>query len=66
MNARDTRRLADVAWLVGIVVFCIVWPTIECPRLDIEPQERAEAFLQLALLHGSRLPRPGWRKRCAS
>jgi predicted MPP superfamily phosphohydrolase len=35
------------------VVFCIAWPVIEYPTFDIEPQERAKAFLQLALLHGS-------------
>ena len=34
-------------------MFCIAWPLIEYPTFDIEPQERAKAFLQLALLHGS-------------
>ena len=41
------------AWLAGIVLFCIVWPAIEYPSFDIEPQERVKAFLQLAVLHGS-------------
>ena len=40
-------------WLAGIVVFCLIWPAIEYPTFDIEPQQRAKAFLQLALLHGS-------------
>jgi uncharacterized protein len=41
------------AWLLGIVVLCIAWPLIEYPTFDIEPQERAKAFLQLVVLHGS-------------
>jgi predicted MPP superfamily phosphohydrolase len=41
------------AWVVAIVVFCLVWPAREYPTFDIEPQQRAKAFLQLALLHGS-------------
>jgi predicted MPP superfamily phosphohydrolase len=35
------------------VVFCIAWPAIEYPTFDIEPQQRAKAFLQLVVLHGS-------------
>jgi predicted MPP superfamily phosphohydrolase len=41
------------AWLVAIVVCCILWPALDYPTFDIEPQERAKAFLQLALLHGA-------------
>ena len=53
MFALSTRRLLRVAWAIGIVLFCIAWPALEFPTFDIEPQERAKAFLQLALLHGS-------------
>ncbi len=45
--------MACGAWSLGIAVFCIAWPLIEYPTFDIEPQERAKAFLQLVLLHGS-------------
>lgn len=41
------------AWIIGVIVFCVVWPAIEYPTFDIEPQQRTKAFLQLALLHGS-------------
>ena len=53
MRAPRTRWLLRGAWIAGIVIFCIVWPAIEYPRFDIEPQQRVQAFLQLALLHGS-------------
>ncbi|MGH8233202.1 MAG: metallophosphoesterase [Rhodanobacteraceae bacterium] len=53
MNKRRERWLSRALWLVGIVVFCMVWPALEYPRFDIEPQQRVQAFLQLALLHGS-------------
>lgn len=53
MNTRRERWLIRGLWLAGIAIFCIVWPVLEFPRFDIEPQERAKAFLQLALLHGS-------------
>ncbi|HEX7325813.1 MAG TPA: metallophosphoesterase [Rhodanobacteraceae bacterium] len=48
-----TRWLVRAAWLAGIIVFCIAWPALDYPRFDIEPQERAKAFLQLIVLHGS-------------
>jgi len=47
------RWLGRGAWVAAIVVFCIVWPAWEYPTFDIEPQQRFEAFVQLALLHGS-------------
>lgn len=47
------RWLVRAAWALAIVACCIVWPAIEYPTFDIEPQERAKAFLQLAVLHGS-------------
>ncbi len=53
---RRSRTIAWVtrgAWLVAIVAFCFVWPAWEYPTFDIEPQQRAKAFLQLALLRGS-------------
>lgn len=53
---RRSRTIAWVtrgAWVVAIVVFCFVWPAWEYPTFDIEPQQRAKAFLQLALLRGS-------------
>lgn len=53
VTRRPRRWLAPAAWTVGIVALCIVWPALEYPAFDIEPQERAKAFLQLALLHGS-------------
>ncbi|TAN05458.1 MAG: hypothetical protein EPN36_06685 [Rhodanobacteraceae bacterium] len=53
MNTGRARWLVRTAWIVGIVLFCIVWPGLEYPNFDIEPQERAKAFLQLLLLHGS-------------
>lgn len=53
LNARRWRWCRYGAWLAGIVVLCIVWPALEYPTFDIEPQERAKAFLQLALLHGA-------------
>lgn len=53
MNATRYRWLLRAAWLVAVIAFCVVWPAIEYPTFDIEPQERAKAFLQLALLHGS-------------
>ncbi|HEX7371133.1 MAG TPA: metallophosphoesterase [Rhodanobacteraceae bacterium] len=53
LSAQRTRWLVRAAWLIGIVVFCIAWPILEYPTFDIEPQERAKAFLQLILLHGS-------------
>lgn len=53
MNARRRRWLIRGLWLAGIVIFCIVWPVLEYPRFDIEPQQRTQAFLQLAILHGS-------------
>ena len=53
MNAPRYRRLVRGAWLIGVITLCVVWPAIEYPAFDIEPQERAKAFLQLALLHGS-------------
>lgn len=53
LNIHRRRRLWRGAWLVAIVVFCIAWPAWEYPTFDIEPQQRAKAFLQLALLHGS-------------
>ncbi|MGH8182248.1 MAG: metallophosphoesterase [Rhodanobacteraceae bacterium] len=70
MNTLRMRWLLRGAWLAGIVAFCIVWPALEYPTFDIEPQERAKAFLQLMLLHGSWLLWPllvqsaakGWRR----
>ena len=53
MTPRARPWLVPAAWTVGIVAFCIAWPAVEYPHFDIEPQERAKAFLQLALLHGS-------------
>ncbi len=53
LNRGRSRWLLRGLWLVGIIAFCIVWPAIEYPTFDIEPQQRAKAFLQLALLHGS-------------
>lgn len=53
MNARRTRWLSRGLWLAGIAIFCIVWPALEYPQFDIEPQQRIKAFLQLVLLHGS-------------
>jgi predicted MPP superfamily phosphohydrolase len=53
LSARRRLWLWRSAWLVAIVVFCFVWPAWEYPVFDIEPQERAKAFLQLLLLHGS-------------
>lgn len=53
LSPRAWRRCRCAAWLVGIAVFCVLWPALEYPTFDIEPQERAKAFLQLALLHGS-------------
>lgn len=53
MNTRRARWLLHGAWLVGIILFCVAWPALEYPHFDIEPQERAKAFLQLVLLHGS-------------
>jgi predicted MPP superfamily phosphohydrolase len=41
------------AWLAALTVCCILWPALDYPTFDIEPQERAKAFLQLALLHGA-------------
>ncbi|HET7162075.1 MAG TPA: metallophosphoesterase [Rhodanobacteraceae bacterium] len=53
LSARRRRWLWRGAWAVAIVVFCLVWPAWEYPTFDIEPQQRAKALLQLALLHGS-------------
>ncbi|MGH8215190.1 MAG: metallophosphoesterase [Rhodanobacteraceae bacterium] len=53
MNARRTHWLTLGLWLAGIAIFCFLWPALEYPRFDIEPQQRAEAFFQLAALHGS-------------
>ncbi|MBS0381382.1 MAG: metallophosphoesterase [Proteobacteria bacterium] len=53
MNARRYRWIVRGAWLLGIITFCIAWPAIDYPTFDIEPQERAKAFLQLVVLHGS-------------
>lgn len=53
MNNPHRRWLLRAAWLTGIIAFCIVWPALDYPHFDIEPQQRAKAFLQLALLHGS-------------
>lgn len=53
LSRRCVRWVLRGAWLVGVVVFCLIWPALEFPHFDIEPQQRAKAFLQLALLHGS-------------
>lgn len=53
LNAQRMRWPLRGAWLVGIIVFCFVWPALDYPHFDIEPQERAKAFLQLVLLFGS-------------
>jgi len=53
LSARRRRWLWRGAWAVAIVVCCLVWPAWEYPTFDIEPQQRAKALLQLALLHGS-------------
>ncbi len=53
MTVRNTRIAIAGAWIVGIVVFCVLWPALDYPRFIIEPQERVKAFLQLAVLHGS-------------
>ncbi len=47
-----------VAWLLGIAVFCVLWPAWELPDFLVPPQLRVEAFLQLALFHGSWLLLP--------
>ncbi len=53
MSTRQARWLVRIAWLAGIGVFGVLWPALEYPGFDIEPQERVKAFVQLALLHGS-------------
>ncbi|HEX7348529.1 MAG TPA: metallophosphoesterase [Rhodanobacteraceae bacterium] len=53
LNSRSWRGCRYAAWLVGIVLFCVIWPALDYPTFDIEPQERAKAFLQLVLLHGA-------------
>ncbi|HLI17435.1 MAG TPA: metallophosphoesterase [Rhodanobacteraceae bacterium] len=50
---RQARIAAACAWIVGIGVFCVLWPWLEYPTFDIEPQERLKAAAQLAVLHGS-------------
>lgn len=40
-------------WLIAIAIFCVGWPAWELPHFIIEPQNREQAFLQLALFHGS-------------
>ncbi len=47
------RSWLRAAWLAGTVLLCIVWPALEYPAFDIEPQERVKAFVQLAVLHGA-------------
>lgn len=46
-------HIIRATWVIGILGFCFAWPALEYPTFDIEPQERAKAFLQLLLLHGS-------------
>lgn len=53
MTAIRVRRLLRGAWLLGIVAFCVLWPAWEYPHFLVPPQLRVEAFLQLALFHGS-------------
>jgi predicted MPP superfamily phosphohydrolase len=53
MKISRRRWLSLGLWLAGIAIFCFLWPALEYPRFDIEPKQRDEAFLQLALLHGS-------------
>ncbi|MGH8192352.1 MAG: metallophosphoesterase [Rhodanobacteraceae bacterium] len=53
LNARRDRWLVRGLWLVGIAIFCLLWPVLEYPHFDIEPENRAQAFVQLAVLHGS-------------
>src|SRR5690348_5108030 len=42
-----------ILWLIAIGIFCVWWPVREMPHFIIEPQNRAKAFLQLAMFHGS-------------
>ncbi len=53
LNARRRHWLWCSAWLLGIVVFCVLWPAWEFPRFTIPPQLHLEAFVQLALFHGA-------------
>ena len=53
LSAGRRRWLWRGAWVVAILVFCLVWPAWEYPTFDIEPQQRFKAFVQLVLLHGS-------------
>ncbi|TAM97684.1 MAG: phosphohydrolase [Rhodanobacteraceae bacterium] len=53
LNARCRRWLFGSAWLLGIVLFCVLWPAWEFPHFIIPAQLHAEAFVQLALFHGS-------------
>lgn len=53
LSARCRRWLLGGAWLLGIAVFCVLWPAWEFPRFTIPPQLHLEAFVQLALFHGA-------------
>jgi predicted MPP superfamily phosphohydrolase len=53
MKTSRRRWIALGLWVAGIAIFCFLWPALEYPRFDIEPKQRGEAFLQLAVLHGS-------------